>query len=54
MCSVQHGKRSGYLFIAGGCMFLLAAFVGKHTTFYSVSAMFLAIGVSYLRKGKGA
>ncbi|BBP00314.1 hypothetical protein [Sulfuriferula nivalis] len=50
---IQNKKRSGYQFIMGGCMFFVAAFVGKQVAFYGVGAMFLAIGAAYLRKAKG-
>lgn len=52
MSVVQNKKRSGYLFLAGGCAFFLAAFFGKQAAFYGLGAMFLAIGASYLRKAK--
>lgn len=54
MCVVQNKERSGYLFIAAGCAFLLTAVVGKQTAFYGVGAMYLAMGASYLRKAGDA
>lgn len=58
----QDQKRRGYLFIASGCAFSLAAlvaFLGKQVFFDGVGAMFagvgvmfIGIGVAYLRGAK--
>jgi hypothetical protein len=40
MSVAQNKKLGGYLFIGSGCLFFLAAFVGKLVVFYGVGAMF--------------
>ena len=43
---------SGYLFVAAGGMFFIAALVGKQGAFFGVGGAFLAIGAARLRKSK--
>lgn len=52
VANVQNKRTSGYLFIAAGGMFLLAAFIGKQVAFYGIGAAFIAIGVSYRVRAK--
>ena len=52
VANAQSKKTGGYLFIAAGCMFLLAAFISKQMAFHGVAAAFIAIGVSYLVRAK--
>ena len=49
----QKGRKvSGLLFIAAGCMFFLAAAIGRQVVFGGVGAAFVAIGASYLAMAK--
>lgn len=52
MSGNQNPKRSGYLFLAGGCMFFGAALFGKQLAFCGIGAAFIAIGASILQKAK--
>lgn len=45
-------KLSGYLYLAAGCAFVLAAHVGEQRSLYGVAAMFFALGVVYLAQGR--
>lgn len=47
-------KTSGYLFLAAGAMFFLAAWLGRQVVFCGVGAMFMALGVIYIAKGRRA
>lgn len=55
MSNTQSPKRSGYLFIASGCLFFAVALFGQHPAtygFFGVGIAFIAIGTSTLRKAK--
>lgn len=54
MSSFQSTKRDGYLFIAAGRMFFLAAYLGKQVTLCGFGVAFLATGTSYLAWTKRA
>ena len=58
--SIQSPKLAGFLFLAAGLVFFVAAvlggFVAEKPAFFSflgVGAAFLALGAAYLRKAKG-
>ena len=46
----QNKKRSGYLFLAAGAMFFVAAWLGKQPAFYGIGAMFIALGAGALHR----
>jgi len=46
----RHGKRHGFLLIAAGMMFWLAAILGKQPAFYGVGAVFVVLGGNRLRR----
>ncbi|QNK03965.1 hypothetical protein [Dyella telluris] len=46
----RNGKRSGVLFIAAGCMFLLAAAIGRFVVFGGVGVLFVVLGASTLAR----
>lgn len=50
----RNARRSGYLFIAAGCVFLLAAYLGKQVAFCGIALAFIAIGASYVARAKRA
>ena len=52
MCVAQNKKTGGYLFIAAGCAFFLAAMLGKQSIFYSLGAMYVAMGAAQIGKAK--
>jgi hypothetical protein len=55
MSNIQNPKRSGYLFIASGCMFFLVAIMAHRPAFYAffgVAFAYIAIGANMLRKAK--
>lgn len=52
--SNQTSKIGGYLFIAAGCMFFLAALKGKQVAFWGIGATFIAIGAARLARSKRA
>jgi len=43
---MRGAKRSGYLFMAAGGVFFLAAYLGTQVAFYGIAAAFIAIGAS--------
>ncbi|KRA33771.1 hypothetical protein ASD68_12530 [Rhodanobacter sp. Root627] len=45
-------KRSGYLFMAAGCAFFLAAYLGAQVAFYGIAAAFIAIGASRMARAR--
>jgi len=45
-------KISGYLFIAAGCCFFLAAALGGQVAFCGVGAALIAAGAAYLARAK--
>lgn len=45
-------KRSGYLFIAGACMFFLAAVLSGQAMMAASGVIFIAVGATYLSKAK--
>jgi len=50
----KNPKLGGYLFIAGGCIFFLAAYLGKQVAFVGVGIAFIAIGASLVARAKRA
>lgn len=48
----KNKKRSGYLFMAAGGMFFLAAFLGDQPSMTATGAVFLAVGAVFLEKSK--
>lgn len=50
----KNPKLSGYLFIAAGCMFFLAAYHGKQVAFWGAGIAFIAIGGSLVARAKRA
>jgi len=52
MSNSQNAKRSGYLFLASGCMFFTAAIFGKQLAFCGIGVAFIAIGATTLQKAK--
>ncbi|MGH8156815.1 MAG: hypothetical protein ACREPQ_01730 [Rhodanobacter sp.] len=52
--SSQNTRRSGYLFIAAGCMFFFAAYLGKQVAFCGIGVAFIAIGAAYVARAKRA
>ena len=54
MRAYQNQKRRGYLFVASGCAFSLAAlvaFAGRQAFFYGVGTMFAGVGVMFIGIG---
>ena len=49
---VKPKKRSGYLFIAVGCLFSVVAAAWKQPAFYGLGAMFIAISAANFKKTK--
>lgn len=47
-------KVSGYLFIAAGCMFFFAAYLGKQVAFWGVGVALLAVGATHVARAKRA
>lgn len=43
-------KLSGCLFVAAGCAFLMAAYMGGQLAFFAPAAVFVALGVRRLLK----
>jgi len=50
--SKQSKKRSGFLFIAAGLMFFVAAYLGDQPGLAGVDVAFIGISVAFLRKTK--
>jgi hypothetical protein len=53
----QYRKRIGYLFITGGSVFLIAAFVafaGKQVTSHIMGTMFVGLGAMAIAIGVGS
>jgi len=49
---MKGSRLSGTLFLAAGCMFFVAAALGKQVAFCGVGAVFLVLGAAYLAKGR--
>jgi hypothetical protein len=45
-------RRSGYLFMLAGGMFLLAASLGREAPLYGLAAAFVALGASRVRRAR--
>ena len=54
MANSLNAKRSGYLFIAAGCMFFIAAYLGKQLAFCGVGVAFIGIGASFVVRTRRA
>jgi hypothetical protein len=55
MSKIQNTKRSGYLFIASGCMFFLVTILAHRPAFYGffgIALAYIVIGATMLRKAK--
>lgn len=52
--SFRNAKRSGFLFIAAGCMLVFAACLGKQVAFGAVGAVQIAVGASFLARARRA
>jgi uncharacterized membrane protein (UPF0136 family) len=50
--SSKNTKVSGYLFIAAGCMFFFAAYLGKQVAFWGVGLALIAVGATYVARAK--
>ena len=50
--SKQSKKRSGFLFIAAGLMFFIAAYFGGQPGLAGVGVAFIGISIAFLRKTK--
>ena len=48
----KRARRSGYLFIGAGCLFLFAAYFGRQVAFYALAAVFIALGASRLARAR--
>ena len=52
MSNNKNSKVSGYLFIASGITFALAAMLSHQISYFGISAMFICLGVAFIIKHK--